>query len=57
MRKNMYCAKISTFTVSEDNQKLRSGCSPDYQIDPTNLLSYLSPTNKNSSMRTSTTYI
>ena len=53
--------------ISEDNQELRPGCPPDYQIFcerihsknfiPTNLSSYLSLTNKNSSMRTSTTYI
>ena len=53
--------------VSEDNQKLRPGCPPDYQtfcerIDPkvsiqANLSSYFSLTNKNSSMRTSTTCI
>ena len=53
--------------ICEDNQKLRPGCPPDYQIFferidlkiviPTNLSSYLSFTNKNSSMRTSTTYI
>ena len=53
--------------ISEDNQKLRPGCPPDYQISceridpnifiPTNLSSYLSLTNKISSMRTSTTYI
>ena len=48
---------------SEDNQELRPGCPPDYQIVseriviPTNLLSSLSLTNKHSSMRTSTTYI
>ena len=52
--------------ISEDNQELRPGCPPDYQIFceridpnniiPTNLSSYLSLTN-NSSMRTSTTYI
>ena len=54
-------------TIGEDNQELRPGCPPDYQIFceridpqisiPTNLSSYLSLTNKNSSMRTSTTYI
>ena len=48
--------------ISEDNQKLRPGCPPDYQIFckridpkmfiPTNPSSYLSLTNKNSSMRT-----
>ena len=53
--------------ISEDNQELRPGCPPDYQIIceridpnifiPTNLSSYLSLANKNSSMRTSTTYI
>ena len=53
--------------ISEDNQELKSGCPPDYQIFceridpkifiPTNLSSYLSHTSKNSSMRTSTTYI
>ena len=53
--------------ISKDNQKLRPGCPPDYQIFceridpkmfiPTNLSSYLSLTNKNSSMRTSTTYM
>ena len=55
--------------ISEDNQELRPGCPPDYQIFceridpkmfiPTNLSSYFSLTNKNSSMRTSTstTYI
>ena len=51
--------------ISEDNQKLRPGCPPDYQIFceridiqifiPTNLSSYLSLTNKNSSTRTSAT--
>ena len=53
--------------ISEDNQKLRPGCPPDYQIFcerieptisiPTNLSAYLSLTNKNSSMRTNTSYI
>ena len=53
--------------ISEDNQNLRPNCPPDYQIFreridpkcfiPTNLSSYLSLTNKNSSVRTSTTYI
>ena len=53
--------------ISEDNQELRPGCPHDYQIFceridpkvfiPTNLSSYLSLTNKNSSVRTSTTYI
>ena len=53
--------------ISEDNQEIRPGCPPDYQIFceridpkiiiPTNLSSHLSLTNKNSSMRTSTTYI
>ena len=53
--------------ISEDNQKLKPGCPPDYQIFceridpkmfiPTNLFSYLSLINKNSSMITSTTYI
>ena len=53
--------------IREDNQKLRPGCPPDYQIFcekidpkiviPTNLSSYLSLSNKNSSMRTITTYI
>ena len=53
--------------ISEDNQELRPGCPPDYQIFyesidpklfiPTNVSSYLSLTNKNSGMRTSTTYI
>ena len=53
--------------IIEDNHKLRPGCPPDYQmfcgrIEPkiftsTNLLSYLSLTNKNGSMTTSTTYI
>ena len=53
--------------ISEDNQELRPGCPPDYQIFceridpkvfiPTNLSSYFSLTNKNSSVRTSTTYI
>ena len=53
--------------ISEDNKNLRPGCPPDYQffcerIDhkifiPTNLSSYLSLTNKNRSMRTSTTYM
>ena len=53
--------------ISEDNQELRLGCPPDYQnfferIDPkifikTNISSNLSLTNKNSSMRTSITYI
>ena len=51
----------------EDNRKLRGSCPPDNQIicernDPrifilTNLLSYLSLTNKINSMRTNTTYI
>ena len=51
--------------ISEDNQELRPGCPHDYQIFceridpkvfiPTNLSSYLSLTNKNSSMGTSTT--
>ena len=50
--------------ISEDNKKLRPGCPPDYQIFceridsnifiATNLSSYLSLINKNSSMRTST---
>ena len=53
--------------ISEDNQELRPGCSPDYHIFceridpktsiPTNLSSYHSLTNKNSTKRTSTTYI
>ena len=53
--------------ICEDNQKLRPGCPPDYQIfceridpkyfSPTNLSSYLSLTKKNSSMRTSTKYM
>ena len=53
--------------MREDNQKLRPGCPPNYQIcceriEPkifilTNLLSYLSLTNKNSSIRTNTTYV
>ena len=52
--------------MSEDNQKLRPGCPPDYQIFCerldmifilTYLSSYLSLTKKKSSMRTKTTYI
>ena len=53
--------------LSEDNQELRPSCPPDYQIFceridrqifiPKNLSSYLSLTNKKSSLRTSTTYI
>ena len=53
--------------ISEDNQELRPGCPPDYQIFcesidsqifiPTNLSSYLFLINENSSMITSTTYI
>ena len=49
--------------IREDNQKLRPGCPPDYQIFcekiviPTKLSRYLSLSNKNSSMRTITTYI
>ena len=53
--------------ISEDNQELRPGCPPDYQIfceriSPiffilTNLSSYLSLNNKKSSIRTSTTYM
>ena len=53
--------------IREDNQELRPGCPPDYQnfceriypkyFIPTNLSSYPSLTNKNSSMRISTTYI
>ena len=53
--------------MSEDNQKLRPNCPPDYQsfserIDPKmfilpSLSSYLSLTNKNSSLRIYTRYI
>ena len=53
--------------ISEDNQELRPGCPPDYQIfceridpkffTPTNLSSYISLTNENNSMGTSTTYM
>ena len=49
------------------SRKLRPGCPPDYQIFceridlkmfiPMNLSSYLSLTNRNSSMRSNTTYI
>ena len=52
---------------SEGNQKLRPGCPPDYQIFceridpkmfiPTNLSSYLSLINENSSVRTNITSI
>ena len=53
--------------LSKENQKLKPSCPSDYQIFceridpkifiPTNLSSYFSLKNKNSSMRTSTTYI